>query len=184
MNDYYNGVDNSAYLAHYGVLGMKWGQHLMAKAKSLTPSARKKAKREKAYADEQAKEAARLKQSATNHKRQVMRRQKMTVAQSDAELARLKITGENFDRSSKKAQKQYNDMYTEIWDNIYDWYNDEPKSDAGVKAQQEYKAYKKDHDYNHVDTCSDLVLNALGYKYSAKNQSTNRDIIEGFWRWH
>ena len=28
MNYYYNGVDNSAYLAHYGVLGMKWGQHL------------------------------------------------------------------------------------------------------------------------------------------------------------
>ena len=25
MNHYYNGVDNSAYLAHYGVLGMKWG---------------------------------------------------------------------------------------------------------------------------------------------------------------
>lgn len=25
MNSYYNGVDNSAYLAHYGVLGMKWG---------------------------------------------------------------------------------------------------------------------------------------------------------------
>ena len=31
MNYYYNGVDNSAYLAHYGVLGQKWGQHLMAK---------------------------------------------------------------------------------------------------------------------------------------------------------
>jgi hypothetical protein len=31
MNHYYNGVDSSAYLAHYGVLGMKWGQHLMAK---------------------------------------------------------------------------------------------------------------------------------------------------------
>ena len=25
MNYYYTGVDNSAYLAHYGVLGMKWG---------------------------------------------------------------------------------------------------------------------------------------------------------------
>lgn len=25
MNGHYNGVDNSAYLAHYGVLGMKWG---------------------------------------------------------------------------------------------------------------------------------------------------------------
>jgi hypothetical protein len=25
MNHYYNGVDSSAYLAHYGVLGMKWG---------------------------------------------------------------------------------------------------------------------------------------------------------------
>ena len=31
MNGYYNGVDSSVYLAHYGVLGMKWGQHLMAK---------------------------------------------------------------------------------------------------------------------------------------------------------
>ena len=34
MNHYYNGVDNSAYLAHYGVLGMKWGQHLFGKDRS------------------------------------------------------------------------------------------------------------------------------------------------------
>ena len=36
MNHYYNGVDNSAYLAHYGVLGMKWGQHLFGKDTSGT----------------------------------------------------------------------------------------------------------------------------------------------------
>jgi hypothetical protein len=38
MNHYYNGVDNSAYLAHYGVLGMKWGQHLFGKDRSSRSS--------------------------------------------------------------------------------------------------------------------------------------------------
>ena len=40
MNHYYNGVDNSAYLAHYGVLGMKWGQHLFGKDRSSRSSNR------------------------------------------------------------------------------------------------------------------------------------------------
>ena len=34
MNHYYTGVDDSVYLAHYGVLGMKWGQHLFGGSSS------------------------------------------------------------------------------------------------------------------------------------------------------
>lgn len=49
MNGYCDGVDNSAYLAHYGVLGMKWGQYIMAKYK--TSSSNRKAKRAQRKAD-------------------------------------------------------------------------------------------------------------------------------------
>lgn len=188
MNSYYNGVDNSSYLAHYGVLGMKWGQHLMAKAKSLTPKARRQAKLDKERAEWQAKEATRLKQSAANHKRQVARRSKMTVAQSDAELASIKRTLDNYNGSSAKAQKKYQDLFSEIQDNIWDWYEAEPKSENGKKAQVEYDAYVKTFGTNisgldHLDKCNDYVLADLGYKYSPKNQQTNRNIIEEVWCW-
>ena len=189
MNHYYNGVDNSAYLAHYGVLGMKWGQHLMAKAKSLTPSARRKAKVEKEIAEHQMKETARLKQSATNHKRQVARRQKMTVAQSDAELASIKRTMDNWSSSSTAAQKKYNDLFDEIKDNLWDYYESSPKSQAGAKAQRLYNKYKStradesNSSISYLNSCNDTILDALGYKYSSKNQAANRDIIEKVWHW-
>ncbi len=178
------------YLCHYGVLGMKWGQHLMAKAKSLTPSARRKAKRDAESAAYQVKEAARLKASATNHKRQVARRKKMTVAQSDAELARIKKTMDNWESSSPTAQKQYESLFYEINDNVWDWYNSTPKSDAGVKAQKEYDAYKKamlasNHasSQKHLAVCNDTILDALGYQRSSTNHQRNRDIIEEVYRW-
>ena len=177
------------YLCHYGVLGMKWGQHLMAKATTLTPSARRKAKVEKEIANHQAKETARLKQSANNHKRQVARRQKMTVAQSDAELAAIKKTMDNWDTSSAAAQKKYSDLFNEISDNVWDWYESSPKSEGGAKAQQLYDKYKtalRDETQstgNYLNDCNDTILDALGYKYSSKNQARNRKIIEEVWRW-
>ena len=188
MNGYYNGVDNSVYLAHYGVLGMKWGQHLMAKAKSLSPKARRQAKLDKEFAEYQAQEAARLKQSAANHKRQVARRSKMTVAQSDAELSSIKRTLDNYNGSSAKAQKKYQDLFSEIQDNIWDWYEDAPKSENGKKAQIEWDAYMEHlrsgtSTGDHIAKCNDYVLADLGYKYSPKNHQTNRNIIEEVWRW-
>lgn len=45
MDRYYSAIDNSAYLAHYGVLGMKWGQHLFGKDRSSGSKTSKRANR-------------------------------------------------------------------------------------------------------------------------------------------
>lgn len=143
----------------------------------------------KEIAEHQTKETARLKQSAMNHKRQVARRQKMTVAQSDAELASIKRTMDSWDNSSAAAQKKYNDLFDEIKDNVWDYYESSPKSEAGIKAQQLYDKYKStktdaSHDsMAYLNGCNDAILDALGYKYSSQNQAVNRDIIEKVWHW-
>lgn len=96
-------IEYDDYLIHYGRLGMKWGRHLFAKAKSGTSNIRKRAK----SIAKKLKAKRLLQKAASKQKKEVKAEKKASKKGKEQKKKSFKdMTNEELDSATRRLQKE------------------------------------------------------------------------------